>query len=212
MEVLDNGMVFTTWITKIQAQNFQQQFLFFSPESIKNNREKVLLYHCRMGHPSFRVIKQLFPILFKILNVEILHYEVCELTKHKHVPFSFSNKMSTFPFYLVHTDVLGPSNIPNISGARWLSHLLMIVLGFTYLNKNHKLVMWFLNLSLWLKINLVWVLRGFGLIIPRIVLIIILILCVKMKITITSLHVLKHPNKMALFNIGARLFYLHHIS
>jgi transposase InsO family protein len=27
--------------------------------------------------------------------------------------------MSTFPFYLVHTDVWGPSNVPNISGTRW---------------------------------------------------------------------------------------------
>jgi hypothetical protein len=91
---------------------------FFS-ESIKTNREKVLLYHCRLGHPSFRVIKQLFPLFFKTLDVESFHCEVCELAKHKRVPFSVSNKMSTFPFYLVHTDVWGPSNVPNISGTRW---------------------------------------------------------------------------------------------
>jgi hypothetical protein len=91
---------------------------FFS-ESIKTNREKVLLYHCRLGHPSFRVIKQLFPLFFKTLDVESFHCEVCELAKHKRVSFSISNKMSTFPFYLVHTDVWGPSNVPNISGTRW---------------------------------------------------------------------------------------------
>lgn len=44
---------------------------------------------------------------------------MCEIAKHKRVPFSISNKMSTFPFYLVHIDVWGPSNISNIPGAHW---------------------------------------------------------------------------------------------
>ena len=71
---------------------------FFS-NSIKTNREKVFLHHCRLGHPSFRVIKSLFPSLFSKLDVESLHCEVCELVKHKCVPFPVSNNMSTFPFY-----------------------------------------------------------------------------------------------------------------
>ena len=33
--------------------------------------------------------------------------------------FPSSNKKSTFPFYLVHNDVWGPSPIPNVSGAHW---------------------------------------------------------------------------------------------
>ena len=44
---------------------------------------------------------------------------MCELAKHKRVTFPVSNKMSTFPFYLVHTDVWGPSDVPNISDACW---------------------------------------------------------------------------------------------
>nr|KYP63246.1 Retrovirus-related Pol polyprotein from transposon TNT 1-94 [Cajanus cajan] len=86
---------------------------------MKANREKVFLHHCRLGHPSFRVIKLLFPSLFSKLDVESLHCEVCELAKHKRVPFPVSNNMSTFPFYLIHTDVWGPSIVPNVSGARW---------------------------------------------------------------------------------------------
>nr|KYP51529.1 hypothetical protein KK1_026556 [Cajanus cajan]KYP51539.1 hypothetical protein KK1_026566 [Cajanus cajan] len=50
-------------------------------------KEKVQLTHCRLGHPSLRVIKLLFPSLFKNLNLESLHCEVCELAKHKCVPF-----------------------------------------------------------------------------------------------------------------------------
>ncbi|CAJ2655949.1 unnamed protein product [Trifolium pratense] len=88
-------------------------------ESIKTNREKVFLYHRRLGHPSFRVMKQIFPSFFKNLDVESLCCEVCELAKHKRASFPVSNKVSTSPFYLIHTDVWGPSNVPNISGARW---------------------------------------------------------------------------------------------
>ncbi|KAK2354846.1 putative mitochondrial protein [Trifolium repens] len=91
---------------------------FFS-ESIKTNREKVFLYHSRLGHPSFRVMKQIFPSFFKNLDVESLCCEVCELAKHKRASFPVSTKVSTSPFYLIHTDVWGPSNVPNISGARW---------------------------------------------------------------------------------------------
>jgi hypothetical protein len=36
---------------------------FFS-ESIKTIREKVFLCHCRLGHASFRVMKQIFPSFF----------------------------------------------------------------------------------------------------------------------------------------------------
>ena len=91
---------------------------FFS-DSIKTNREKVFLHHCRLGHPSFRVIKRLFPSLFSNLDVASLNCEGCELAKHKCVPFPVSNNMSIFPFYLIHTDVWGPSTVPNIFGARW---------------------------------------------------------------------------------------------
>jgi len=49
--------------------------------------------------------------------VASLNCEVCELAKHKRVPFPVSNNMSTSPFYLVHTDVWGPSTVPNVSSA-----------------------------------------------------------------------------------------------
>jgi len=88
-------------------------------ESIMTSKEKAQLYHCRLGHPSLEVVKLIFPSLFKNLDMESLHCEVCELAKHKGVPFPISNKISPSPFVLVHTDVWGPSNVPNISGTRW---------------------------------------------------------------------------------------------
>lgn len=102
----------------ISSSNISNNNSFLS-ESIKTNKEKVFLYHCRLGHPSFRVIKQLFPSLFKNLDVESLCCELCELAKHKRVSFPVSNNISTSPFYLIHADVWGPSNVANISGSRW---------------------------------------------------------------------------------------------
>ena len=88
-------------------------------ESTMTNKEKIHLYHCQMGHPSFQVVKAILPSLFKNLDVGSLYCEVCEFAKHKHVPFPISNKMSLFPSSLVHTDVWDPANVPNISGAKW---------------------------------------------------------------------------------------------
>lgn len=43
----------------------------------------------------------------------------CVNLLNKRVSFPVSNKMSSFPFYFIHTDVWDPSNAPNISGAHW---------------------------------------------------------------------------------------------
>jgi len=81
-------------------------------ESTIHNREKIQLYHCRLGHPSFHVIKLLFPSLFNNLNLQNLHCEVCELAKHKLVSFSRAyNKISFNPFHLIYTDWRRLSNI-----------------------------------------------------------------------------------------------------
>ena len=81
------------------------------------NKEKIQLHHCRLGHPLFRTIKILFPSLFRKLDVESFHCEVCVLAKHKRLTFSISNTRSLEPFHLIHSDIWCPSPIPNIYGA-----------------------------------------------------------------------------------------------
>ena len=93
--------------------------LSFISESIKTNKNQIWLHHLRLGHPSFRVLKIMFPSLFKGLTVEKFHCDVCELAKHKRTSFPVSNKRTSAPFTLIHSDVWGPSTISNISGARW---------------------------------------------------------------------------------------------
>lgn len=75
--------------------------------------------HFRLGHPPFPLLKTLFLNLFKGVDVSFFHCDVCELSKHLQVPYAISNKLSLFPFSLMHSDVWGPSTVPNCSGAKW---------------------------------------------------------------------------------------------
>ncbi|KAJ9675453.1 hypothetical protein PVL29_024397 [Vitis rotundifolia] len=66
----------------------------------------------------------MFPHLFQGLNISEFHCETCELEKHTHVSFPISNKRSSHPFHLIHSDIWGPSTIPNVSGAHWFVSLI----------------------------------------------------------------------------------------
>ena len=91
-------------------------FLSKIPSTTKN---KIWLHYCCLGHPSFGVLKIMFPLLFKGIDVEKLHCDVCELAKHRRASFPISNKRVSIPFMLIHSDIWGPTTIPNISGFRW---------------------------------------------------------------------------------------------
>ncbi|KAJ9671270.1 hypothetical protein PVL29_027317 [Vitis rotundifolia] len=66
----------------------------------------------------------MFPHLFQGLNISKFHCETCKLAKHTRVSFPISNKRSSHPFHLIHSDIWGPSTIPNVSGARWFVSLI----------------------------------------------------------------------------------------
>ena len=88
-------------------------------EKLSLNKSQIWLHHFRLGHPSFSVLKTMFPILFKGMDDKSFHCEVCQFAKHHRVSFPWSDNKSLHPFSLIHTDVWGPSKIPNITGARW---------------------------------------------------------------------------------------------
>ena len=87
-----------------------------------NNTSKVdqiWLWHKRLGHPPFFVLEKMLPTLLGKTKSRDFHCEVCGLAKHHRVPFPIRNKEKTSPFSLIHTDVRGPSRIPNNSSSRW---------------------------------------------------------------------------------------------
>ena len=91
------------------SNNLSLSFLSFS------NKDTIWLYHLRLGHPSFKVLKVMFPHLFQGLDISKFHCETCELAKHTRVSSPISNKRSSHPFHLIHSDIWGPSTIPNVS-------------------------------------------------------------------------------------------------
>uniref|UniRef100_A0A2N9GH34 DUF659 domain-containing protein n=1 Tax=Fagus sylvatica TaxID=28930 RepID=A0A2N9GH34_FAGSY len=82
-------------------------------------RDKIWLWHRRLGHPSFQYLQHLFPSLFSKVNVSNFHCEPCIYAKNHRVSFPLSFNKSDVPFSLIHTNVWGPSPIPTYTGVQW---------------------------------------------------------------------------------------------
>ena len=81
--------------------------------------EEVVLLHRRLGHPSFTLLKTMYPRLFKELFVDELMYDACQLAKSKKKIYPSVDSISQVPFHLIHYDVWGPSLHTDINGFRW---------------------------------------------------------------------------------------------
>ena len=91
----------------------------------------IWLQHYRLGLPPFPLLKTMFPHLFKSSHPSMFQCDVCVLSKHHRVSYPISNKLSSKPFSLVHSDVWASSKIPNCFRAQWFvsfidSHVLGI--------------------------------------------------------------------------------------
>ena len=79
-------------------------------------------WHFRLGHPSFDIVSRIvkkfdLPLSFKNINKDVI-CSSCQLGKSKRQPFSSSNRVSTHPFQLIHTDVW-TSPISSVSGYKY---------------------------------------------------------------------------------------------
>ncbi|XP_040362272.1 uncharacterized protein LOC112202395 [Rosa chinensis] len=77
------------------------------------------LWHRRLGHPSFGVMKKSMPSLFLGVSESSLHCETCALAKSHRSSYPSSFHSSTMPFELIHSDVWGPSKHSTLSGMRY---------------------------------------------------------------------------------------------
>ena len=103
---------------ELPRHNHEKTSLYLVKEPSDHER-KVCLHHHRLGHDSFRTLQFIFPTLFTRLSVDRFHCDICEYAKNKRTNFPISKSRSLAPFHLVHSDVWGPSTIPNISGTRF---------------------------------------------------------------------------------------------
>lgn len=78
-----------------------------------------MLWHFRLGHPSFSYMKHLFPSLFVNKDPSLFQCEMCQLAKHTRAPVHALKYKSSKPFALIHSDLWGPSRIKNLTGTRW---------------------------------------------------------------------------------------------
>ena len=78
---------------------------------------KVLLWHERLGHPSFHYLKSLYPEIF-INKEHIFSCEPCTLAKQPRSHHLIQSYKPSKPFHLIHSDIWGPSKHPNITNSR----------------------------------------------------------------------------------------------
>ena len=79
----------------------------------------ILEIHQRMGHPSFHLLKHMYPHLFKdIQNVEFI-CDACQLGKLKRAHYPSRNNRTLEPFQILHCDVWGPSPTIDLLGNKY---------------------------------------------------------------------------------------------
>jgi len=76
-------------------------------------------WHLRLGHPSFRYLKHLFPKLFHNKNFSLLKCEACEFAKHHRSQFPIQPYKPSKPFSIIHSDVWGPNRTSTLSLKKW---------------------------------------------------------------------------------------------
>ena len=67
--------------------------------------DQIMLWHKRLGHPSFSYLKCLFPNLFKGLDSNTLVCETCFLAKSHQNLYKTKPYCASKPFNLIHSDV-----------------------------------------------------------------------------------------------------------
>ena len=66
------------------------------------SKEEVILLYRRVGHPSFTLLKTMYPQLFKGLFVDKLICDACQLAKSEKKIYLSIDSRSQAPFQLIH--------------------------------------------------------------------------------------------------------------
>ena len=103
----------------------------------------IMVWHYRLGHPSFGYLRHLFPVLFKNKNIDDFQCEMCQLAKHKRSVYPSLKYVPSKPFALIHSDIWGPSKIKKtfqtLDGLSLLSMIIRETHGYISLKKNLRL-------------------------------------------------------------------------
>lgn len=89
-----------------------------SPVEFLATKVSGTLWHARLGHPSTRILKMLFPSLH-VLNKDVTFCESCILGKSTKLPFTSRTLYAPSILHTLHTDVWGPAPISSFDGFRF---------------------------------------------------------------------------------------------
>ena len=104
--------------TIILEDNLRRQFVKkILSVSSSNNDSVIMLWYYRLGHPSFKYLKHLFPSLFN-KNSKEFQCEVCQLSKHVRSSYPLQPYKLSHPFSMIHSDIWGLSRIKNVTDSR----------------------------------------------------------------------------------------------
>ncbi|KAK2414048.1 putative mitochondrial protein [Trifolium repens] len=92
---------------------------FESFSVLNNNDDNIMLWHLRLGHPSFPYLKHLFPKLFRNKDISLFKCEACEFAKHHRSHFAIQPYKPSKPFSVIHSDVWGPNRTSTLSLKKW---------------------------------------------------------------------------------------------
>ena len=82
-------------------------------------KDMVLEIHQRMGHPSFHLLKHMYPHLFKDIKNSEFICNACQLGKLKRAHYPIRNNRTLKPLQILHCDVWGPSPTTDLLGNKY---------------------------------------------------------------------------------------------
>ena len=82
-------------------------------------KDEIILLHKKLGHPSFVLLQNIYPSLFKKFPIDTFMCDACQLVKMKCTTYPLIGKRYNSPFKLIHCDIWGPSPQTDIEGHRW---------------------------------------------------------------------------------------------
>ena len=103
------------WIQQVQSTCFESIF-------VSSNTE-IMLWHYRLGHPSFQYLKYLFPKLFRNKVPSSFQCEICALEKQHRASYPPRPYKPSAPFSLIHSYVWGPSRDFIVSRKKMVCHI-----------------------------------------------------------------------------------------
>ncbi|CAN0917564.1 Retrovirus-related Pol polyprotein from transposon TNT 1-94, partial [Linum grandiflorum] len=101
------------------AEGYGGQSRALATSILDNIDSQIMLWHIRLGHPSFGYLQKLLPQLFLNKSSKDLQCDVCQLAKHTRNSYPSLPHKPTQPFAIIHSDIWGPTRVKNINGAKW---------------------------------------------------------------------------------------------